>query len=172
MGTMYADLGLLILRVVAGSVVLAHGLQKLGYLGGYGFDGTAGFINTLGFRPSRPWTAAVVVAEVVGSALLILGLGGPIGPGIVAADLLVALVVVHVPKGWWNANGGVEYVAVIAASALAVALIGAGAYSVDALLNLTYATWLVPAWLGLMALGVIGALVSRRIGATEAAASS
>jgi len=169
---MYADLGLLILRVVAGSVVLAHGLQKLGYLGGYGFDGTAGFINTLGFRPSRPWTAAVVVAEVVGSALLILGLGGPIGPGIVAADLLVALVVVHVPKGWWNANGGVEYVAVIAASALAVALIGAGAYSVDALLNLTYATWLVPAWLGLMALGVIGALVSRRIGATEAAASS
>ena len=169
---MYADLGLLILRVIAGTVVLAHGLQKLGYLGGYGFDGTAGFINTLGFRPSRPWTAAVVVAEVVGSALLILGLGGPIGPGIVAADLLVALVVVHVPKGWWNANGGVEYVAVIAASALAVALIGAGAYSVDALLNLTYATWLVPAWLGLMALGVIGALVSRRIGATEAAASS
>ena len=114
----------------------------------------------------------MVVAEVVGSALLILGLGGPIGPGIVAADLLVALVVVHVPKGWWNTNGGVEYVAVIAASALAVALIGAGAYSVDALLNLTYATWLVPAWLGLMAIGVIGALVSRRIGATEASASS
>ena len=169
---MYADLGLLILRVVAGSVVLAHGLQKLGYLGGYGFDGTAGFINNLGFRPSQPWTAAVVVAEVVGSALLILGLGGPIGPGIVAADLLVAIVVVHVPKGWWNTNGGVEYVAVIAASALAVALIGAGAYSVDALLNLTYATWLVPAWLGLMAIGVIGALVSRRIGATEATASS
>jgi putative oxidoreductase len=169
---MYADLGLLILRVVAGGVVLSHGLQKLGYLGGFGFDGTAGFINSLGFKPSRPWTAAVVVAEVVGSALLILGLGGPIGPGLVAADLLVAIAVVHVPKGWWNANGGVEYVAVIAASALAVALIGAGAYSVDALLNLTYPTWLVPAWLGLMAIGVIGALVSRRVAATEAAASS
>jgi putative oxidoreductase len=168
---MYADLGLLILRVVAGTVVLAHGLQKLGYLGGYGFDGTAGFINTLAFRPSRPWTAAVVVAEVVGSALLILGLGGPIGPGIVAADLIVAIVVVHVPKGWWNANGGVEYVAVIAASALAVALTGAGAYSLDALFNLTYATWLVPAWLGLMAVGVIVALVSRMV-TSEATASS
>jgi putative oxidoreductase len=168
---MYADLGLLILRVVAGTVVLAHGLQKLGYLGGYGFDGTAGFINTLGFRPSRPWTAAVVGAEVVGSALLILGLGGPIGPGIVAADLIVAIVVVHVPKGWWNANGGVEYVAVIAASALAVALTGAGAYSLDALFNLTYATWLVPAWLGLMAVGVIVALVSRMV-TSEATASS
>ena len=117
---MYADFGLLVLRVVAGAVVLAHGLQKLGYLGGHGFEGTAGFINGLGFRPSRPWTAAVVVAEVIGSALMILGLGGPIGPGLVAADLLVAIAVVHVPKGWWNANGGVEYVAVIAASALAV----------------------------------------------------
>lgn len=168
---MYADFGLLILRVVAGAVVLAHGLQKLGYLGGYGFDGTAGFIGGLGFRPSRPWTAAVVVAEVVGSALLILGLGGPIGPGLVAADLFVAIAVAHLPKGWWNANGGVEYVAVIAASALAVALIGSGAYSVDGLLGLTYATWPVPAWLGLMAIGVIVALVSRTV-ATEATASS
>jgi putative oxidoreductase len=168
---MYADFGLLVLRVVAGAVVLAHGLQKLGYLGGYGFDGTAGFIKGLGFRPSRPWTAAVVVAEVIGSALMILGLGGPIGPGLVAADLLVAIAVAHLPKGWWNANGGVEYVAVIAASAFAVALIGAGAYSLDAVLNLTYATWLVPAWLGLMAAGVIVALVSRML-ASEAAASS
>jgi putative oxidoreductase len=151
--------------------VLAHGLQKLGYLGGYGFDGTAGFINGMGFRPSRPWTAAVVVAEVVGSALLILGLGGPIGPGLVAADLLVAIVVVHVPKGWWNTNGGVEYVAVIAASALAVALTGFGAFSLDAALNVTYPEWLLPAWLGLMAIGVVVALVSR-MRATEAAASS
>ena len=167
---MYADLGLLILRVVAGAVVLSHGLQKLGYLGGYGFDGTAGFIGGLGFRPNRVWTAAVVVAEVIGSALLILGLGGPIGPGLVAADLLVAILVVHVPKGWWNANGGVEYVAVIAASALAIGLTGAGAYSIDALLNLTYPDWLLPAWLGLMAIGVIVALVSR-MGATEATAT-
>ena len=168
---MYADFGLLVLRVVAGTVVLAHGLQKLGYLGGYGFDGTAGFINGLGFRPSRPWTAAVVVAEVIGSALMILGLGGPIGPGLVAADLLVAIAVAHLPKGWWNANGGVEYVAVIAASAFAVALIGAGAYSLDGLLGLTYASWLVPAWLGLMAVGVIVALVSRTL-SSEAAASN
>ncbi len=113
----------------------------------------------------------MVVAEVIGSALMILGLGGPIGPGLVAADLLVAIAVAHLPKGWWNANGGVEYVAVIAASAFAVALIGAGAYSLDGLLGLTYATWLVPAWLGLMALGVIVALVSRMV-SSEAAASS
>ena len=168
---MYADFGLLVLRVVAGAVVLAHGLQKLGYLGGYGFEGTAGFINGLGFRPSRPWTAAVVVAEIVGSALLILGLGGPIGPGLVAADLLVAIFVVHVPKGWWNANGGVEYVAVIAASALAVALTGFGAFSLDSALNVTYPEWLLPAWLGLMVIGVVVALVSR-MRAAEAATSS
>ncbi len=39
---MYPDLGLLILRAFVGMVVIAHGLQKFGFLGGYGIAGTAG----------------------------------------------------------------------------------------------------------------------------------
>jgi uncharacterized membrane protein YphA (DoxX/SURF4 family) len=38
----YPDLGLLILRAFVGMVVIAHCLQKFGFLGGYGIAGTAG----------------------------------------------------------------------------------------------------------------------------------
>ena len=162
---MYPDAGLLILRVVVGGVVLAHGLQKLGMLGGGGVAGTTGFMASLRFTPSRAWGLIVTLAETVGAALMILGFLGPIGPGIVAADLVVAVLAFHVPKGFWNTDGGYEYVAVIAAGALANALIGHGAYSVDAALRLTYPDWLVPAWLAAVAIGAAVALASRSMAA-------
>jgi putative oxidoreductase len=162
---MYADVGLLILRVVVGGVVLAHGLQKLGMLGGGGVAGTTGFMASLRFTPSRPWALIVTLAETVGAILMILGLLGPIGPGIVAADLIVAVIAFHVPKGFWNAGGGYEYVLVIAAGALANTLIGHGAYSLDASLRLTYPDWLLPAWLVAVAVGAAAAMASRSMGA-------
>jgi putative oxidoreductase len=161
---MYADVGLLILRVVVGGVVLAHGLQKLGMLGGGGVAGTTGFMASLRFTPSRPWALIVTLAETVGAVLMILGLLGPIGPGIVAADLIVAVLSFHAPKGFWNNDGGYEYVSVIAAGALAIALIGHGAYSLDAALRLTYPDWLIPAWLAAVAIGAVVAMLSRTMG--------
>jgi putative oxidoreductase len=161
---MYADVGLLILRVVVGGVVLAHGLQKLGLLGGGGVAGTTGFMASLRFTPSRPWALIVTLAETVGATLMILGLLGPIGPGIVAADLVVAVLAFHVPKGFWNNDGGYEYVAVIAAGALANALVGHGAYSLDAALRLTYPDWLLPAWLVAVSIGAVVAMASRSMG--------
>ena len=50
---MYPDLGLLLLRLAIGGVVLAHGLQKFGRLGGPGLDGISGYFASLGFRPAR-----------------------------------------------------------------------------------------------------------------------
>lgn len=160
---MYADVGLLVLRVVIGGVVLAHGLQKIGMLGGQGQAGTTAFLGSLGFWPSRPWALVVTLAEIVGPLLMILGLGGPIGPGVVAIDLIIAVLAFHVPKGFWDAQGGFEYVAVIAAGALANALIGHGQISLDAALGLTYPDWLLPAWLVLMGIGGVAALASRML---------
>jgi putative oxidoreductase len=162
---MYADAGQLILRVVVGGVVLAHGLQKLGMLGGGGVAGTTGFMASLKFTPSRPWALIVTLAETVGASLMILGFLGPIGPGIVAADLIVAVIAFHAPKGFWNNEGGYEYVSVIAAGALATALTGHGAYSLDAVLRLTYPDWLLPAWLIAVAVGAVAAMASRSMGA-------
>ena len=78
---MYPDLGLLVLRAFVGMVVIAHGLQKFGFLGGYGVAGTAGWLESIGFAPGRIWVWIVAIAEVGGGTLTVLGLGGPIGPG-------------------------------------------------------------------------------------------
>jgi putative oxidoreductase len=159
---MYPDLGLLILRVFLAMVVLAYGLQKLGFLGGYGFSGTAGWLESIGFKPGSLWIWPVVLAEVGGGILILLGLGGPIGPGLLAADLTVAAIGFHSPNGFWNAAGGWSWVSALAASALSLALIGFGAYSADATLGLTYPDVLLPAWLAAVFVVAIVALVIQR----------
>ena len=51
-------LGLLVLRLVMGLTLAAHGGQKLfGWFGGPGRDGTAGFFGKLGFR----WPVAMAL---------------------------------------------------------------------------------------------------------------
>src|SRR2546422_6049790 len=58
---MFADLGLLALRLTLGLVFLSHGAQKaFGAFGGPGFAGATGFIGSLGFRPARLWAAVAV----------------------------------------------------------------------------------------------------------------
>jgi putative oxidoreductase len=166
---MYPDLGLLILRVFVSMVVIAHGLQKFGFLGGYGIAGTAGWLEGIGFAPGKFWVWIVAIAEVGGGTLTILGLGGPIGPGILAADLAVAAIGFHAPNGFWNANNGWSWVSVIMAAALTLALTGFGAWSLDAALKLTYPDWLLPAWLIAVAIVALAALVVQRSHAKETA---
>jgi putative oxidoreductase len=163
------DLALFVLRVTVGVVVAAHGILKFGWLGGgASLAGVAGWFHGLGFRPGMFWALVAALAESVGGLLMILGLGGPIGPGIVAADLVVVTIVAHWPKGFWAQNGGVEFPVPLAAGAFAIALIGPGAWSLDALLRLTYPEWLLPAWAALMAVGVALALAIRALFAPRA----
>ena len=158
---MYLDIALLILRVVIGGVIIPHGLLKLGLVGkGGSIAGVAGWFNSMGLRPGRFWAYVAALAEAGGGLLTVLGLGGPLGPGIVAADLVVVTVVAHWPQGFWAGGGkvGWEFPLPIAAGALAIALIGNGAWSLDRLLGLGYPDWLLPAWLVLVAVGVLLAL--------------
>jgi len=171
---MYPDLALFILRVVIGGVVMMHGLLKLGLVGkGGSIGGVAGWFNSMGLRPGMFWAYVAILAEAGGGLLTVLGLGGPIGPGLLAGDLLVVTIVAHWSQGFWAGGGkvGWEFPVPLMAGALAIALAGTGAWSLDRLLGLVYPDWLLPAWLALMAAGAILALAIRSTQAPKAAQS-
>ena len=71
-------IGLLILRLVVGLTLAAHGAQKLfGWFGGYGLNGTGGFLEQLGFVPGRRNALLAGLSETAGGLLLALGLATP-----------------------------------------------------------------------------------------------
>lgn len=67
---------------------------------------------------------------------------------------------VHLPKGFWNRNGGVEFPLSLAAGVVALAGTGPGSASLDAALGLSYSTEVRGL---LIAVGVLGALVGLAI---------
>src|SRR4051794_34752011 len=103
MSSIYTDsfgLGLLVVRVVVGLVMAAHGAQKLfGWFGGYGLDKTAAGFAQLGFRPGRAFAAAASFAEIASGLLVATGFLGPIGPALMISVMIVALITVHWPHG-------------------------------------------------------------------------
>src|SRR5437870_4805337 len=125
------------LHLTLGLVFLGHGAQKaLGSFGGPGFAGATGFIGSLGLRPARFWTALAVGGELLAGLLLLLGLLTPVAGLLVLATMAVAIAKVHGPKGFFVQNGGYEYNLVLIIAAVALALVGPGAFSLDHLLGL------------------------------------
>lgn len=135
-----ASLGLLVLRVVVGLIFAAHGAQKIFE---YTLPGTIGSFADMGVP--LPEIAAPVVAfvELIGGILLALGLfTRPVGI-LLAIDMLVAIIAVHLPAGLWVGEGGYEFVAVLGVAALALAFTGAGRFSLDG----AFLRGRAPAWL-------------------------
>jgi putative oxidoreductase len=158
------SIGLLILRLVVGLTLAAHGAQKLlGWFGGYGIAGTGQFMEQLGFRPGRLHAAQAGLAELLGGLFLAAGFLTPAAVAALVAVMWVAAVSVHVKKGFFAHNGGYEYTLVLGGAALGLAFTGPGALSLDQALGISLSgeTW------GLVALaaGLIGGalpLIARR----------
>jgi len=149
------DLGLLIVRLVIGITLAAHGSQKLGrWFGGGGIAGTAPFFEQLGFRPGRLHAALAGIAETGGGLLLAAGLLTPLAAAALIAVMVVAVGSVHWGKGFFLQTGGFEYNLVLAAGALAVAFTGPGAISLDRALGIS---WSGTSWgLAALLLGLLG----------------
>ena len=127
------DIGLLLLRLVVGTTLAAHGAQKLlGWFGGPGLAGAAAGFEGLGFTPGRRHALMASVVEIGGGLLLAVGLATPLAAAIVASVMIVAAVSAHLPRGFFSQNGGFEYNLVLGVAAVALAFTGAGALSVDA----------------------------------------
>ncbi|MHA7286069.1 DoxX family protein [Arthrobacter sp. MDT3-44] len=119
-----------VLRVALGVIFLAHGWQKIF---DYTIPGTQAAFAQMGVPAAELIGPAVGFLELVGGAALILGvLVRPVA-ALLALDMLGALFLVHAPAGIFADKGGYELVLVLAAGAAALALVGAGRFSVDAL---------------------------------------
>lgn len=130
-------LGLLILRLVIGLTLAAHGAQKLfGWFGGPGMTGWTGAMNRMRIRPATPWAWMSAFAEFAGGIGLALGLLFPLPSAAIAGSMLVAIALVHLPKGFFVTKGGYEFNLSILAAVAALALIGPGAYSLDSALGI------------------------------------
>ena len=151
-------LGLLILRLVVGLTMAAHGTQKLfGWFGGYGLQGTGGFLEKLGFFPGRCNALLAGLAEFGGGVLLALGFATPLAATLIISVMFVATATVHLKNGFFNHAQGYEFPLTLAAVALSVAIIGAGPISVDGALHLRDAGTV---WgLGALLAGVIGGAI-------------
>jgi putative oxidoreductase len=150
--------GLLILRLVFGLLMAAHGAQKLfGWFGGHGLNGTGGFLETLGFRPGRLFAFVASSTEILSGLLVALGFLGPVGPALMVSVMIVAAITVHWKNGLFATKNGIELALLYTVAAVALALTGPGAYSLDALLGFT---WTMPVNLIVLAIGVIGGIAN------------
>lgn len=126
------DVGVLILRVVLGLTMAAHGYNK--FFGKGGLKGTAGWFDSMGMRPGMFHARVAAGTEMAAGLGLAAGLLTPVPAAGFVALMLVAAWTVHKDNGFFIVKEGWEYNLVLAASAVAVATIGAGTLSLDHLL--------------------------------------
>lgn len=138
------DFAVLILRVVTGGLLAGHGAQKLfGSFGGPGMEGFAGFVESMGMKPGKPWAALAGLSEFGGGTLTALGLLNPLGPLGILGAMSIATVKAHGVKPIWAQEGGAELPVTNAVIAAAIALAGPGRYSLDEALGVRVPRWIV-----------------------------
>jgi putative oxidoreductase len=127
------DWGIGLLRIVIGFTFLMHGWQKLFMVG---FSNLPGMFGQMGAPVPELTGPLVGVLELVGGAALLGGLGTRWVAALLAADMLGAILLVHLPAGFF-APMGVELPLVLLAGAVALVLAGPGAFALDRLVTRT-----------------------------------
>ena len=141
------DVGLLVLRLVLGLTMAAHGYNK--FFGGGRLPGTAGWFESIGMKPGMFHARVAATTEVSAGLGLAVGLLTPIPAAGFVALMFVAAWTVHRHNGFFIVKEGWEYNLVLATAAVAVAALGAGRLSLDyALLRNSSIYELLHGWWG------------------------
>lgn len=121
-----ADLGKLILRVTLSLLILFHGVSKIFH----GIDFIIGMIGSAGLPSAVAYL--VYIGEVGAPILVLLGIWSRPAALVIAINMTVAVLLVHTSQFFTLAKTGgwtLELQAMYFISALAVALLGAGRFS-------------------------------------------
>ncbi len=148
------DTAVLLLRVLVGLTMVAHGYNHL-----RSQAGTAQWFGSLGMRPPKLHAMLSGAGETAAGAALTIGLLTPLAAAFVIGTMVVAGVVAHRANGFFVFKGGYEYVLMIAGVCAVIGLLGPGAASVDALFGLDSAFDGTVGLLLAAGLGVVGAVV-------------
>jgi putative oxidoreductase len=129
------DYLLTLLRICLGAIFFAHGAQKvLGWWGGPGYSATmTSFTQSM----SIPTVFALlaILAEFLGGIGLVFGLLTRIAAFGIATVMVVAIALVHGPNGLFMDRNGFEYHLLAIAISLTLLARGAGAWSLDRLIE-------------------------------------
>jgi len=155
--------GLLILRLVAGLTLAAHGVQKLfGWFGGSGIKGTLQMQGRMGLKPASLWAGMVILGEFGGGLSLALGFLAPLGAAAMIGAMFMAIAKAHWKNGFWNGKRGIEFPLQLLTIGVVLGIAGPGSYSLDALFGLAFpiVLFLILALAALL-VDIIGLFISR-----------
>lgn len=125
-----ADIGLLIIRVVFGALLAAHGAQKLfGWFSGFGWDTNAAMFDGMGYNPGKFFGTLAGLSEIAGGVLLAIGLLTPLAGAIVLGTMINAINATWAP-GLFGQNGW-ETPLLFGVVGAGFAFTGAGRFSLD-----------------------------------------
>ncbi|MBO2447625.1 DoxX family protein [Actinomadura barringtoniae] len=130
---------LLLVRVVVGLTMIAHGLNH--WRGGGRIEGTARWFSGLGLRNGVLQAWMSVVTEIGAGALLALGLLTPLACAAVISVMLIAGLLAHRRNGFFVFKDGYEYVLLLAAVCVALAVFGPGSFSLDHAADIAVTGW-------------------------------
>lgn len=123
------DVGLLLLRLVAGLTMASHGAQKLfGWFGGLGLDMTGEEFTKIGYPAGQVMATVAGLTEALGGLGLALGLLTPLSAAGIFGVMINAMTVKD--DGFYE-PGGIEYESLILTAAVCLALAGPGRWAVD-----------------------------------------
>lgn len=129
----FSDWAPTVLRLGAGIVFLVYGTGKIFGVGpqGVGIEGFTGFLSTLGVPAPGVFAWVVAFVEFVGGLALLVGAFTRVFAGLIAVDMVFAILLWHLPKGWDYQSGGFEYPLVLLFVTVTLVLAGPGRLSLD-----------------------------------------